>query len=454
MTRVRLHAVFACLIIVLSSPYPWLVVSQSTVRSLPGFPGPLPFHLETGYIGVGELDENQLFYYFVESEKNPKEDPLVVWLTGGPGCSAWSGLVFEIGPLYFPRVRYDGSLPTLKLRQHSWTKVSSIIFVDSPVWTGFSYSSGSKDNIIGDVKASKELYQFLRKWLIGHPQFLSNPLYIGGDSYSGIILPIFVQEIANGIEAGQEPTLNLKSAKKSCEGDYINPRSPKCAKDLEAVDECTSRLHKGHFLEPECPRASPRPNNMVSHRRSLPEKSEELLLPDPKPQFGCREYAYLLSDYWANDDSVRKALHIRKGTTREWKRCNYDIPYEKSVKSTIKYHLNLTTRGYLALIYSGDHDLLVPFLGTQAWIRSLNFSIVDEWRPWFVDGQVAGERATQVQSTNPRKALQCSNGGFLVSLYDHLRFRSFNPHAFPAWLAKCSIVLVKRVAPSVASSNS
>ncbi|XP_058069730.1 serine carboxypeptidase-like 18 isoform X2 [Magnolia sinica] len=398
MTRVRSHAILVCLIIVLSSHYSWLVVSQSTVRSLPGFPGPLPFHLETGYVGVGELDGDQLFYYFVESEKNPKEDPLVVWLTGGPGCSAWSGLAFEIGPLSFPGVRYNGSLPTLKLRQHSWTKVSSIIFVDSPVWTGFSYSSVSKDNVIGDVKASKELYQFLRKWLIGHPQFLSNPLYIGGDSYSGIILPIFVQEIANGIEAGREPTLNLKSAKKSCEGDYINPRNPKCAKDLEAVDECTSRISKGYILDPKCPIASPRPSDMVRHRRSLEDKSEELLLPYPQPQFGCKEYAYLLSDYWANDDSVRKALGIRQGTTREWKRCNYDIPYENNVRSTIKYHLDLTTRGYPALIYSGDHDLVVPFLGTQAWIRSLNFSIVDEWRPWFVNGQVAGYTRTYLNN--------------------------------------------------------
>ncbi|KAJ8641318.1 hypothetical protein MRB53_018012 [Persea americana] len=40
--------------------------------------------------------------------------------------------------------------------------------------------------------------------------------------------------------------------------------------------------------------------------------------------------------------------------------------------------------------FSGDHDLKVPFVGTKAWIGSLNFSIVDEWRSWLVDGQVAG----------------------------------------------------------------
>jgi hypothetical protein len=39
---------------------------------------------------------------------------------------------------------------------------------------------------------------------------------------------------------------------------------------------------------------------------------------------------------------------------------------------------------------SGDHDLLVPHLGTQAWVRSLNFSIVDDWRAWHLGGQSAG----------------------------------------------------------------
>lgn len=75
-------------------------ISPSAVKSLPGF-GPLPFKLETGYLGVDEKDDVQLFYYFVPSEGDPQDDPLVLWLTGGPGCSALSGLVYEIGDRYF-----------------------------------------------------------------------------------------------------------------------------------------------------------------------------------------------------------------------------------------------------------------------------------------------------------------------------------------------------------------
>jgi carboxypeptidase C (cathepsin A) len=46
---------------------------------------------------VGEKEDVQVFYYFIESENKPKDDPLMVWLTGGPGCSTLSGLFFEIG---------------------------------------------------------------------------------------------------------------------------------------------------------------------------------------------------------------------------------------------------------------------------------------------------------------------------------------------------------------------
>nr|KAJ0207874.1 hypothetical protein LSAT_V11C500293590 [Lactuca sativa] len=40
---------------------------------------------------------------------------------------------------------------------------------------------------------------------------------------------------------------------------------------------------------------------------------------------------------------------------------------------------------------SGDHDMCVPFTGSEAWTRSLGYKVIDdEWRQWDVDEQVAG----------------------------------------------------------------
>lgn len=49
------------------------------------------------YVTIDQSNGKNLFYYFVESERNPTEDPVVLWLNGGPGCSSFDGFVYEHG---------------------------------------------------------------------------------------------------------------------------------------------------------------------------------------------------------------------------------------------------------------------------------------------------------------------------------------------------------------------
>jgi len=49
-------------------------------------------------VGLGDSnDDMQVFYFFIKSENNPQNDPLMLWLTGGPGCSSFSALFYQIG---------------------------------------------------------------------------------------------------------------------------------------------------------------------------------------------------------------------------------------------------------------------------------------------------------------------------------------------------------------------
>ncbi|XP_048631898.1 serine carboxypeptidase-like 10 isoform X4 [Brassica napus] len=323
--------------------------SGSIVKFLPGFEGPLPFELETGYIGIGEEENLQLFYYFIKSEKNPKEDPLLLWLNGGPGCSSLEGLLFENGPVAVKVEVYNGSLVSLVSTPYSWTQMANIIYLDQPIGAGFSYSRTPLGKT-SDTNEAKMIHEFLQKWLSKHPQFFSNPFYATGDSYSGKTVPALVQEISQGNYKCCKPLINLQG--------YVlgNP--------------VTYPEFEENYRIP------------FSHGMSL--ISDEL----------HEYYLYYLIECWANNERVREALHVKKGTKGHWQRCNWTIPYDHDIISSVPYHMNISLSGYRSLVYSGDHDITMPFLGTQAWIKSLNYSIIDDWRPWKIKDQIAGYTRT------------------------------------------------------------
>ncbi|KAJ9689422.1 hypothetical protein PVL29_014892 [Vitis rotundifolia] len=402
--------------------------TSSIIKTLPGYSGELPFYLESGYVGVGDNEEVQLFYLFVKSQRNPVLDPLVMWLTGGPGCSTFSAFFYGNGPLGFDYENYAGGLPSLQLNEYTWTSGLNIIYVDIPVGAGFSYSRTQEGYYSDDYKSSTHTYEFLNKWLLDHPEFLKNNLYVGGDSYSGIVLPMIAQKIYYGNGIGEYLQMNFQgyilgnpvtdsyidgnaqiivahrltlisddlyeSAKASCNGDYVtvNASNEGCVADMEAISKLITPIYTMHVLEPNCGITSQKPNERKLQQRSLIENTKHF--PSglgKKAAYHCHDYMYVLSEIWSNNESVREALHVREGTKGHWVRCNISgLAYTKVVKSSVPYQRNLTQTGLRALIYSGDHDMSIPHVGTQEWINSLNLTVDDTWRAWYTDAQVSG----------------------------------------------------------------
>ncbi|XP_020204380.1 serine carboxypeptidase-like 13 [Cajanus cajan] len=400
-----------CVILVLVL-LPYMASGGSIVKNLPGYEGHLPFNLETGYIGVGGEKEVQIFYLFVESQRNPFVDPVLLWLVGGPGCSALSAFFFENGPLVM-NGNYTGSLPKLELNPYSWSDTLNMMYIDIPVGTGFSYSETQEGYYSSDVLWVEHAYEFLQKWFIDHPKFRPNPFYIGGGSYSGIITGPLVQKVYEGYIARQVPLINIKgyllaspavdtyqdtnmkvlyayqrtlipealykSMKENCNDNYviIDPENAKCVSDYEAYSELVRYINEQQIMEPLC--------------ITTPALTREILqqVQDPST-FWCRSYYHILVDAWANDENVRKALHVREGTKEEFLRCNKTLAYTTTRLSTVEFYRNLTNANLQALVYCSDLDMSMPHLGTQHWINSFNMSIHDKWHAWFVEGQVAG----------------------------------------------------------------
>ncbi|KAL3730144.1 hypothetical protein ACJRO7_027188 [Eucalyptus globulus] len=404
--------------------------SQYIVETLPGFPGRLPFKLETGYISVGEIE---FFYYFVQSTGNPEADPLLLFMNGGPGCSGLNAFLFQIGPLKFNTTDYTGGLPSLLYEPDAWTKTANIIFIDAPIGAGFSYAMTASAYNFTDSLNAAQMQIFLRNWLAAHPSFETNPVFVGSDSYSGMYTPMVATEILRGNEAGLKPYIHLRgiilscphtdayleanarisfahrlalisnalyqALEKDCGGNFVDSTNANCSEDLTVYNELIELISETNVLDPVCTFISPKSkeafkiaiSNQEKHGRSLQDITKDHLIPLPRLRdHQCSYFEYLLSDIWGNYPGVQEALHVRPGTVSEFFRCNISLAYTVDVTSVLDYHKNLTNLGMQVLVFGGDHDMLIPHNGLEEWIKWLDLTVDIDWRPWYVDGQVAG----------------------------------------------------------------
>ncbi|RDY04703.1 Serine carboxypeptidase-like 17, partial [Mucuna pruriens] len=252
-----------------------------------------------------------------------------------------------------------------------------MLYVDVPVGTGYSYSKTQEGYYSNDKQLVEHIYDFFQKWLVDHPEFSSNPLYIGGGSYSGIAVLPLVQKIYEDYTAGRSPILNLqgfvlsspridsfmdsntkvefahqrtlisnelyKSIKSNCNGDYVNrdPNNTNCISDYEAFSELVRYINEFQILSPSCMIAS------KENQRILSEEFKNIR----QTKFRCRDDEYAVGELWANDPHVRKALQVREGTKDHFQRCNHSVAYTWNVPSVVEYLQNLTNTNLRSLIY-------------------------------------------------------------------------------------------------------
>lgn len=64
-----------------------------------------------------------MFYFFFESRKKKEDDPIVIWLTGGPGCSSELAMFYENGPFTITKNM------SLAWNEYGWDQVLPYIMI-------------------------------------------------------------------------------------------------------------------------------------------------------------------------------------------------------------------------------------------------------------------------------------------------------------------------------------
>ncbi|KAB2074777.1 hypothetical protein ES319_A07G174100v1, partial [Gossypium barbadense] len=378
-------------------------LEDALITHLPGFFGIFLSNHSSGYVNIDKSDGKNLFYCFVESERKPSEDPML----------SFDGFIYE------HEAKTEGSMPYLHINPYN-----------SPVGVGLSYSKNQSDYVTGDLQTVANTHAFLLKWFELYPKFLSNMLFIAGESYAGIYVPTLSYEgylVGNGFTNvefdgnsfvpfayGMDLISDYlyEEVTNECMGNFYNPHNDTCETKLEKVDEVKPCYH-----DPDAAETKDVKIRLLSSFWKLGETDKPLAV--LKRMFGrawpfrapVRDGIVLtwpellnrqsvpctndeVATAWLNDGAVRKAIHAEGVSTL--KLLSLQVPqndkifYHHDDGSMIKYHKNLTSRGYWALIFNEDDDMCVPFTGSEAWTRSIGYKIVDEWRPWIYNGQVAG----------------------------------------------------------------
>ncbi|KAK6643645.1 hypothetical protein RUM43_005155 [Polyplax serrata] len=380
----------------------------------------------SGLITVDKKCNANLWFWFFPSKRNPSWDPVTVWLNGGPGLSSAFGLFLENGPYII------SSNGELKLRKYTWTAYSSVLYVDNPVGTGFSFADMKKDCYRkNQTDVANNFITFLDQFFIMFPEYQNNSLYLFGESYSGkYVTSIAYFMLRNGSKHKLEG-LGIGNG-------IIDPRNQEMYANnlfnLGLIDEYEMNeiLKKERLIR-----------NLIDGKRFKEAfKVREDILRTHKTSTGYNHWLNYLESGWGklfqvdfetlmNSNDMRVALHV--GNITRNKDLN-DVVANEFMQSVRKWFEYVAERRR-TLLYFGQMDLIVSSAGGANFIRRMNWSGRKQFNMsprkfWKVRGKLAGYiksegRLTEVMVRNAGHSVPADQPLWAFTLYNNFIFNKF-----------------------------
>ncbi|XP_074341635.1 serine carboxypeptidase-like 46 [Apium graveolens] len=325
-----------------------------------------------------------------------------------------------------------GKKGNLIKNKYSWNLESNMLYLESPVGVGFSYSNTSSDYIMwNDTQTAADNLAFIINWLEEFPMYKDSDFLIVGESYAGHYAPQLAALILEHNKRQNNKPINLKAIglgnplldieisvengeflwshgaisddtlyleKTVCNNskflqEYIHSGwSQGCNDVFNRVTDEMGGVPSDDLLLPTCLSSSTSTTQfkpMGLHGRIHEAFSRRGNVGDPCLR--SRVFTYL------NKPEVQKALHAN--TTHlpyHWDFCVGPLAYQEENLglNIIPLVSDLLKEGIPILLYSGDQDSKIPLTQTRIiankLAKDLKFQSFTKYGPWYDKKQVAG----------------------------------------------------------------
>ncbi|CAH0405030.1 unnamed protein product [Chilo suppressalis] len=344
----------------------------------------------SGFLTVKEEYNSNLFFWYFPHE-NQAEVPWIIWLQGGPGISSLFGLFELIGPLKID----DGKV---KHRNLTWASDYSLLFVDSPVGAGFSFTDDDNGYTDNEDDVGAQLYELVIQLLQMFPELEQAPLFIAGESYAGKYVPALAIQIHRNQDQNDSHPVNLRGI--AIGNGIIDPRSMMHYTELLSVLGLLAGKELDKLKEIEdAAVALLDEGKMVDAANKFNETIEYI-----KKQSGISIYNFNKDSGGSVNSDLE--LFVTKPEVRSWIHVgsvpfdlNNQYVYTKMLPdfmNSTKPFIEELLEHYGVMCYSGQLDLLLPYGVTKHTHDQFNWSRRSEF-----------DKA-------PRKRLRSSNKGGIV----------------------------------------
>lgn len=358
----------------------------------------------SGYLTVNEVYNSNLFFWYFPAEEDREHAPVILWLQGGPGASSLIGLFTEVGPLRFV------SGKKLMKRKYAWSKTHNMIFIDSPVGTGFSFTDNNKGYARNDVDVACNLYEALSQLYMLFEWCDSSNFWITGESYAGKYVPA----LAYHIHKAQHKLTEDKATKIPLTGIAIGNGLSDPVNQLQygdyfyqlglIDDNGLRQFHLTEAVAVECI------NN--GDMESAFNLFDLMMLGNTRNGSLFKKltgFDWLYNFMQANNDDFISKLDnfLRASDTRQaihvGNKSYHNMDMHNKVKRLLKQDFMRSVvpwieellEHYTVCMYSGQFDLIIPYASTRNYLKQLKFSRSEEFsgaprKLWHVDGKLAG----------------------------------------------------------------